>query len=155
MNLVYFIIHKYYPNLIRDEDMVQCGMLGLCKAAETWDESKSKFSTYASCCIGYEITKELKRRKRQINAVSLDCPVKGKDGTVDSLGDFIEGASDVDYVDVQPFYDILNPREHEVFSLLHSGFTTKEVAKQLGVSNQLVWFYIRRLKTLWRKHYGE
>ena len=155
MNLVYFIIRKFYPNLIRDEDIVQCGMLGLCKAAETWDENKSKFSNYAGCCIGYEIDKELKRRKRQINTISLDYPVKDKDGTVDSLGDFVKGDNDVDYVNVQPFYDILNPREHEVFSLLHSGLTPKEVAKQLGVSHQLVYSYMRRLKLLWRKHYGE
>ena len=63
MNLVYFVISKYYPTFIHDEDIVQSGMLGLCKAADKWDESKSKFSTYAGRCIRNEINQEFIRRK--------------------------------------------------------------------------------------------
>ena len=155
MNLVYFIIRKFYPNLIRDEDIVQLGMVGLCKAANTWDESISKFANYAGRCIGYEISKELKHRKRQINPISLDYPIKDDNGEVISLVEFMVGDKDIDYVNIQPFYDKLNPREQEVFNLLHSGLTPREVATQLGVSRQTAYLYTRRLRTLWRNHYGD
>lgn len=155
MNLVYFTIHKFYSNLITDEDIIQCGMVGLCKAANTWDESVSTFANYACCCISYEINNELKRRKRQKNTLSLDYPVNGTDGEVDSFGDLIAGNKDVDYFDIQPFYDQLSPREKEAFSLLYQGLSTKELAKQLVVSRQTACAYSRRLRILWRNYYGD
>ena len=33
VNLVYVIVREYYPTFIFDEDVIQCGMVGLCKAA--------------------------------------------------------------------------------------------------------------------------
>ena len=36
INLVYVVIREYYPMFISDEDIIQCGMLGLCKAADKW-----------------------------------------------------------------------------------------------------------------------
>jgi RNA polymerase sporulation-specific sigma factor len=155
INLVYFVIHKYYPNLIKDEDIVQLGMLALCKAANTWDESISKFSGYACRCIGYEINNELKHRKRQINTISLATPVKGDNGKTDDLSNFIVGEEDIDYVKLQPFYDKLNSKEQDVFALLHNGLTPKEIAKKLGISRTTVYFYVRRLRTLWRDYYGD
>lgn len=155
MNLVYFIIRKYYPGLINDEDIVQIGMLGLCRAANTWDESISKFSNYAGCCIGYAINNELKARNRQIKSLSIEYPITDKNGETDTLADFIKGDNDVDYVNLQPFYDKLKPRQQEVFALLHKGLTVKEIANHFGVSTQTIYSYMRKLRTLWRKHYGD
>ena len=155
MNLVYFIIHKFYPNLIMDEDIIQCGMLGLCKAVQTWDESKSKFSNYAGCCIGYDIKNELKRRKRQINTISLEHPVKDNAMELEPLGNLIAGDSDVDYVNIQPFYETLKPREKEVFELLYKGVPIKGISDSLGISKNTVNTYKRRLQLLWRNYYGE
>ena len=72
MNLVHFIIGKYYPTYRYDEDLVQCGMIGLIHAADRYDAIKGKFSTYASHCISNEIRRELKRRDKYRNEVSLD-----------------------------------------------------------------------------------
>lgn len=69
MNLVYYIIHKYYPAFSKDEDVIQSGMLGLCKASLHYDERKGKFSTYAGATIKNEIVNELKGKS---NAFSLD-----------------------------------------------------------------------------------
>lgn len=155
MNLVYFTIHKFYPKMISDEDIIQCGMVGLCNAANTWDESRSNFTTYACRCIGYEINNEIKRRKRQSNTVSLDNYVTSSDGEADSFGDLIAGDKDVDYFDVQPFYDSLHQKDREIFNLLREGLTNRELAKQLGVSVQTAHAYTRRLRTLWRNYYGD
>ena len=58
LRLVYHIVHEHYPTFKNDEDIVQCGMVGLCKAANTWDANKGVFSTYACKCIRNEINKE-------------------------------------------------------------------------------------------------
>lgn len=62
IKLVYFLIHKYYPKYIKDEDVIQSGKLGLVQAAKHYDKEKGKFSTYASVIICREIGKELKKR---------------------------------------------------------------------------------------------
>lgn len=77
INLVYFIINKYYKSYSKDEDIIQCGMLGLCKAAERWEPTKSKFSTFAGSCIRNEIKYELQARtKRQVEC-SLESLMEG------------------------------------------------------------------------------
>lgn len=72
MPLVYHVIHKYYPKYARDEDVEQCGMIGLIQAVDGYDETKSKFSTYAVTIIRREINRELKRREADKMLVSLD-----------------------------------------------------------------------------------
>lgn len=155
MKLVYFLINKHYPNCSNDEDIIQCGMLGLCRAAETWDESKSLFSTYAGKCILHEIYAEFRKRRKLNGQLSLDYPVYGVNDEVDSFGDMLVGDSDVDYINIEPFYNTLKPREQEVFGLLYTGLTGAEIGRKLGISRQLANVYIRRLRTLWRNYYGE
>lgn len=69
---VYYIIHKYYPTFAKDEDIIQSGMVGLVKAANKFDSTKGKFSTYAGVIIKNEIAKELKLRVNDSQTVSLD-----------------------------------------------------------------------------------
>lgn len=155
MNLVYFTIHRFYPSSVNDEDIVQCGMIGLCNAANTWDETRSNFATYACRCIGYEINNELKRRKRHSGILSLDYKVGDSDGDLVPFGELVTGDSGIDYFDVQSFYDSLSPKDKEVFDLLKTGIHKRELAKQLGVSIQTAYTYTRRIRTLWRKYYGD
>ena len=69
--LVYYIVNRYNNYSWQREDLEQIGMLGLCKAAITFDESKgSKFSTYASRCIDNEILMYLRKNKRRKNIFS-------------------------------------------------------------------------------------
>lgn len=72
MNLVYYLISRYYPTFIKDEDLIQCGMVGLCKAANSSNAIKYKFSTYASACILNEIKSEFIRRKKYAKEESLN-----------------------------------------------------------------------------------
>ena len=60
LNLVYALISREYPTYLHDEDIIQTGMLGLCKAADKWDEKRGTFSNFAWCCIRHEIIKEFK-----------------------------------------------------------------------------------------------
>lgn len=72
IKLVYYTIQKRFPKYTGDEDIVQCGMLGLCQAAKTYDRTKGAFSTFAISHVTGEIKRELTRRKNDVNTVSLN-----------------------------------------------------------------------------------
>lgn len=152
INFVYFLIHRYYPSYITDEDIVQCGMVGLCKAADSWDETRSTFSTFASRVILNEIGMEFKRRKKRIKTLSLDYPMGEEEVT---FGDMLVGESDVEYFDIDDFYNQLTPREKECFDLLKLGLKPVEIGRKLGISRQLVNYHLRLLRLRWEKVYGD
>ena len=85
-------------------------MLGLCKAAEKWDESKSQFSTFAWGCIKNEILMEFRKRAKHQGILSLDYEVDTKDGKA-RFAEIIPGDKDVDYADIGVDVDKLKPRE--------------------------------------------
>lgn len=154
MNLVYFLIHKYYPTFAADEDIIQVGMMGLCQAANTWDESLSTFSTYASKCILNAICKEFRARKKHHGTLSLDYEVNGEDGSV-PFGDLIEGEQDIDFVDVEPVMDKLTPREREVFALLNAGLSPSDITCNFGWSRQRTEKIMRKIRLVWRNYNGD
>lgn len=52
LRLVAYIVRKNYPEAPDRDDLISIGTVGLIRAAETFDFTKSnKFSTYASTCI--------------------------------------------------------------------------------------------------------
>ena len=154
MSLVYYIIHKYYPTFINDEDIVQSGMVGLCKAANTWDEEKSTFSTYASICILNEIRIEFRKRKKHQGVLSLDYKYDDTDSIdgVVELGDMIVGAEDVDYVDIQSIYEHLDDFEIKVIKYRNFGMTTVEIAKALGCSQSHISRALRKIIRKWKEY---
>ena len=145
MNLVYSLISREYPAYLYDEDIIQTGMLGLCKAAEQWDETKSKFSNFAWYCIRYEIIKEFKRRAKHSGVLSLDYETT-TDGVRGSLGDTIVGDEDVLYI--EDCANQLTPLQRSILDLLKKGFTAKEVAQTLGTTTQKVYFTQRKIRIL-------
>lgn len=151
MKLVYYIVSKDYPTFIRDEDIIQCGMLGLCKAAQNWDESKAKFSTYAGKCIRNEINQEFIRRKPHSKNLSLETKI-GEEGT---LADVLVGEDDVGYVDYDDFYTQLEPIEAKVLDLDTLGYNTDEIATQLGITVTKVQKTLRIIRLKWRRFYGD
>ena len=44
-NLVGYTLNHFYPDLKTDEDIIQIGSIGLCKAANNYDPTKGAFST--------------------------------------------------------------------------------------------------------------
>jgi RNA polymerase sigma factor (sigma-70 family) len=148
MKLVYYIVRRDYPTYIADEDIIQCGMLGLCRAAEKWDETKSKFSTFASKCIKNEIGQEFRRRAKHQGILSLDYEVDGDDGEKCSFGDCIVSEEDIGYVDLSIDFQRLTKRELEICELCKQGLSYEDIGKQLGVSKQIVWKTVRKIRAL-------
>ena len=145
MKLVYFIISREYPTYIKDDDVIQSGMVGLCLAAEAWQED-GLFSTYAGKCIRREIHREFARRKSYSKVVSLDSPI-GEDGV---LGDVIPDECSVVYIDSK-FYETLTEDESAVLQLINTGHKTDEISELKGFSIQKVQKIVRTIKKKWRK----
>ena len=148
MNLVYFCVSNYYPTYIHDEDIIQCGMVGLCKAAEKWDESKSTFSTFAIACIQNEIRYEFRKRSKHHGILSLDYEITTDDGEVTTFGNVLIGEEDVAYIDVGIDTSKLKPREKQVYDLLQENRNYSDVARELGISRQAVWSITRKLRKM-------
>lgn len=138
MKLVNFVLHKYFPRLAFDEDMIQVGMVGLCRAAENYDESKGKFTTLAARSIRNTILNELRDNAKNPPALSLSTVIyEGDDGEVE-LEDSICGDADVDYYDFKGMMSTLTPRERKVAEMLADGCTQEDIAKHLGVARTTV-----------------
>lgn len=148
MRLVYHIVSKEYPKYIHDEDIIQSGMLGLCKAADKWDENKSKFSTFACRCIKNEIATEFRRRAKHQGILSLDYEVDGDNGSKCSFGDCIVSEEDIGYIDFAIDSSRLTKRELEICELRKQGMSNPDIGRKLGISRQAVWQTVRKLRIL-------
>lgn len=154
MNLVHYLIKTYYPTFSADEDIIQAGMVGLCRAANTWDEELSAFSTFASRCVLNDIRKELRARKKHNGTLSLDYEVGGEEGTV-QFGDLLEGEQDIDFVDIEPVMKKLRPIEREVLSLLAAGVSPSDITRKYGWTKQRTNNIMRKIRLVWRNYNGD
>lgn len=128
--LVHFLIRKHYPTFYSNEDVVQNGMVGLCKAAKYWDSSKSTFSTYAGKCILNEIKNHFRESILAQSVLSLDYEYEG--GMM--LSEAIEGDTDVDSTfEVEEFLGKEKEKNKLVLSLYAQGYTTREISEMTGI----------------------
>ena len=72
LRLVAHIAKKYYAAPCDQEDLISIGTIGLIKAVSTFDYTRSaRFSTYAARCIENEIRMQLRRCRKEPEALSL------------------------------------------------------------------------------------
>ena len=160
LRLVVYIAKKFDNTKVGTEDLISIGTIGLMKAINTFDASKSiKLATYASRCIENEILMYLRKNSKQKLEVSIDEPLNVDwDGNELLLSDILGTDEDVIYRDLETQADLkllhqalktLNGREKLIVELrfgLHSKdgeeLTQKQVADLLGISQS----YISRLE---------
>lgn len=160
LRLVVYIAKKFDNTKVGTEDLISIGTIGLMKAINTFDASKSiKLATYASRCIENEILMYLRTNNKQKLEVSIDEPLNVDwDGNELLLSDILGTDEDVIYRDLETQADLkllhqalktLNGREKMIIELrfgLHSKdgeeLTQKQVADLLGISQS----YISRLE---------
>lgn len=160
LRLVVYIAKKFDNTKVGTEDLISIGTIGLMKAINTFDASKSiKLATYASRCIENEILMYLRKNNKQKLEVSIDEPLNVDwDGNELLLSDILGTDEDGIYRDLETQADLkllhqalktLNGREKMIIELrfgLHSKdgeeLTQKQVADLLGISQS----YISRLE---------
>lgn len=155
MRLVAHIVKKYNGALTAQEDLMSAGMIGLCKAVDTFDADKgSRLVTYASRCIENEILMLLRQERKVSREVSLYEPLgQDKDGNEMSLIDLLEA----DMTDVEsdlskrqelallPAFmrQVLSEKEKRLLAMRYGldgrrPKTQKEVGDYFGISRSYV-----------------
>lgn len=149
-------IAKKYQNVEEDmEDLISIGTIGLIKAVNTFDVTKTiRLSSYASKCIENELLMMIRSRKKKSREVSLYEPIgTDKEGNEISLLDIIENEQ-VDILDKMELEagvkklgrligTALTDREREIICLRYGLFsgnevTQREIGERLGISRSYV-----------------
>lgn len=147
--LVWYYARRYQSRdpVFNYEDFVQIGMVGLVKAAKTYDiEKGNTFATYASRCIINELNIAYRRIKKYIDCISLQeyIPETDKaliiqdlvaDEKVDIENDFL------DQVTVQELLNIIINMKRNIRTALllyFDGKNQRVIAKKLGLSQSYV-----------------
>ena len=159
--LVYHIIkqmHLYH----KLEDYLDVGLIGLCKAAQTFNlENGSKFSTYACICIRNNILMEIRNEKRQCDAYAISFSSiigssKDKDLTLeDTLSDY-ELENDIlnkeELISLIMSIEKLNEEDKTIIDLyFYQNKTQKQIAQILKMSQANVSRRIQRALNNLRK----
>lgn len=151
-NLIYAYAHKKGISI---DDYYDVLAIGLCNAAKAFDEDRSKFSTFAFCCMENELNLCWKNTQRKSIIpeeliFSYDAPINPIDSDDNNLTKFIVD----DYLHNEilsnmislEFIDSLTDKEKEIISLLLKGMTHKEIADAMGFRRQNVNYHLKKIR---------
>jgi len=120
---------RFYPKTQDElEEYIQVGSIGMLKAIDTYDSSKSKFTTYACSCVFNEIYNYLRKLNKHKN-------------NVHDIVDF-EGRESIDIEDYLP--EDLTEKERFILKLRLHEYTRKEISEILGESENSTKYLIRK-----------
>lgn len=158
--IYYILINKLNrDDLVYDEDIIQCGRIGIYKAWKSYDYTKAAWSTYVTRCVTNDIFMELRRRRNPKNKFYDDCDRlnriidDGKGGECE-LQHFLS-FEDTSFDDVisdheerwNEIYNSLSLREKNIIYLLDLDYTQADIAELIGVSQSYVSRLIKQLKS--------
>lgn len=155
INLVYYIVNRYFNNYGDREEFISEGSMGLIRAANTYDKTKKiKFSTYACRCIYNEISKYLNIqnyncRRANVDALSIDNTIYDNNEKL-TFKELLECEEDYSVANVSYLLDLidtLNVKDGKYACVKKAeGYSLREIADVLGVSKEAVRQKICRVK---------
>lgn len=146
-NLIYSLLYKYHLDI---EEWYDLAAIGLCKAANTYNNDKSGFSTYAYKCMYTTIMTEKRKEnamriipQNQIVYYENQVSESSKENDTSTFLNYIPSKQDVENETISTI--LLNNIENElvgnkkkVFILLKEGYTQCEISKIIGISKQRI-----------------
>ena len=154
MGLVHYVLHKYFPLYIDNQDNIQNGYVGLIKAVDSFDESTGNtFSTYASRCIFNEIAMDLRRRNKYAKDISLHAVLAEGDTRDDPLiiEDVLSYEDDYTPLYIQEFVQCLDERETTVLRYLMAGKNQTYISNRLGMTRSNVCLIVKKMRSKWKE----
>jgi RNA polymerase sigma factor (sigma-70 family) len=134
-NLVHAVIHKFYEGRDEYDDLFQIGCIGLWKAAERYDPSRAKFSTFATKYIFNAIGCYL--RKKHLATVPLETGIGEGLTIADTITDRTQDVEGVlTKIVISENLKYLSKKQLIILNLMLLGYGTTGIAQMLKVSKQ-------------------
>lgn len=144
---MYSFLYKYNLDV---EEWYDLASIGLCKAANTYNNNKSEFSTYAYKCMYTTIMME-KRKENAMRIIPQDQIVyyenqvneSSKENDTSTFLNYIPSKQDVENetistLSLENIENELAGNKRKVFVLLKEGYTQSEISKIIGISKQII-----------------
>lgn len=145
--MIYSFLYKYHLDV---EEWYDIAAIGLCKAANTYNNDKSEFSTYAYKCMYTTIIME-KRKENAMRTIPQNQIVyyenqvneSSKDNGTSTFLNYIPSKQDIENetisaLSLENIENELVGNKKKVFLLLREGYTQCEISKIIGISKQRV-----------------
>lgn len=160
VKLVYYVYNRFGKSPLMErnkDDLISEGMLGLCQAANTFDESRgTKFCTYATLCIRNAMLMYLRKlRKYTPYEVSInDIVGRDNDGNELTWADVIEDESVsedsmIERLVFEEFEKRQKPIDKVILCEKKKGASQKAIGSLLDISQSYV---SRRIKNMKEKY---
>lgn len=143
-NLIYFYLNRH--NISVDE-YYDVAAIGLVKAALNYNNSKSTFSTFAVLCIGNEI-KNVYKKNGACGSIPYGLVFSYQDKVSDeeenmTFESILEDNSDMEEemlarLSLERFMKRLDERRIKIVKLSLLGYSSSEISRILGVSQQRI-----------------
>lgn len=163
--LIYYTLNRFgYPL----DEFYGLGAIGLCRAAKIYNPKDGSFANTAVWQIRSACNAEvmrLKRHKRPQYPISLETPVKAKNGLDDlTLGDVIpspgnafdkvdDGAEAKDLLNKLKHNPHISGRDKEIFLKWVGGDTQAKLSREYGISRERIRQIINSVKVWIRREY--
>ena len=159
MRLVLHLAKKYQYMGLSYEDLVQEGMIGLCRASELFEDGKGKFSTYAATWIKAMMRRALDNKSRTVRVPANQttntevhvktCELDTKwHGGIEDARVFESEEEMLQDQKIKSLLSKLKPNQAEIIKLKYGieceEMKTKDIAKKFGVSVQAVNSTLRK-----------
>ena len=144
--LVIAVARRKFPAMAGDEDLLQCGLIGLWRARESFQPEKGvKFATYAYRCIENAMRdyqrQQLRQTGRELFADDMDKPpaaltTAAPDGAVISKIDIANA--------IKKAYPQDSTECKILWALLISGRSKRAIAREWGMTTGQLTRFVRR-----------
>ena len=161
IRLVYHMYNRLGDGPIKEryrEDIISEGMLGLCKAAAKFDNSRGvRFSTYAAMCIRNAMLLYIRKTSKYYpHEVWLNMVI-GRDAedSVLTLADAIEDESQsedeiITRIMLKEFEEKQTPKDKRILREIRQGKKQREIGEIVGMSQAQVSRRIRKMREKFR-----
>lgn len=144
--LIWYTLYKYYPQYLKDEDMVQELRITLWRCLEQYDETQG--TSFSSYCVQAMVNRirNIHRQQTLPSRIpsrlmdSLDAPISVSEDSFTTLKDTIEAPPE-SLLEMNYFFtflDTLKPNHKKVVELLIEGYHQIDIAKIIGCSQPQV-----------------
>lgn len=149
-NLIYYVLNKW--GLDHSEYYDICA-LGLCKAAIKYDESISKFSTFAVYCMETRLRMEHRNKINKKNlahtsALSLNEEWDDEGAKIDMFVGRCYLEDELILVDIRK---LLTEQQKKIFDYLLLGYNQVDISRLMNISQPVVSRKVSKIRNIVRK----